>query len=248
VGGEIPLKFAPASLAMAFHLASVVPWGRSFDEYRRMFALSDLDLRLRILGCADGPASFNAEAHVLGHHVVSCDPLYRFDTRQVRERIDATFHEAIEQTRRNRQSFVWQAFPSVAELERARRRAMERFLDDYEQGLNEGRYVDAELPRLPFPDNTFDLALCSHFLFLYSAHLDLTFHRQAIHEMLRVASEVRIFPLVALGGAPSPHLDAVQDALRLGGFHVSVERVDYEFQRGANQMMRVRVSTRSHRP
>jgi hypothetical protein len=47
---------------MAFTLDQVVPWGRSFDEYRRMFALSDDDLGLRILGCADGPASFNGEA------------------------------------------------------------------------------------------------------------------------------------------------------------------------------------------
>jgi len=45
-----------------FTLDQVVPWGRSFDEYRRMFALTDAELGLRIIGCGDGPASFNAEA------------------------------------------------------------------------------------------------------------------------------------------------------------------------------------------
>jgi len=45
-----------------FTLDRVVPWGRSFDEYRHTFALSEVDLRSRILGCADGPAGFNAEA------------------------------------------------------------------------------------------------------------------------------------------------------------------------------------------
>ena len=45
-----------------FTLDEVVPWGRSFDEYRLMFALSDMDLELRILGCADGPVSLNAVA------------------------------------------------------------------------------------------------------------------------------------------------------------------------------------------
>ncbi len=45
-----------------FTLDQVVPWGRSFDEYRNMFALADTDLRSKILGCADGPESFNAEA------------------------------------------------------------------------------------------------------------------------------------------------------------------------------------------
>ena len=45
-----------------FTLEKVVPWGRSFDEYRRMFALTESDLRLKIVGCGDGPADFNAEA------------------------------------------------------------------------------------------------------------------------------------------------------------------------------------------
>jgi hypothetical protein len=42
-----------------------------------MFALTPRDLRGSILDCAAGPASFNAEATAAGHHVVSCDPLYR---------------------------------------------------------------------------------------------------------------------------------------------------------------------------
>ena len=55
---------------MAFSLEKVVPWGRSFGEYVAMFALSDADLHLRVLGCADGPASFNAEMHMRGRRVV----------------------------------------------------------------------------------------------------------------------------------------------------------------------------------
>ena len=44
------------------------------------------------------------------------------------------------------------------------------------------------------------MALCSHLLFLYSDHLDAAFHRAAIRDLCRVAGEVRIFPLLALGG------------------------------------------------
>jgi hypothetical protein len=58
------------------NLSSIVPWGRSFDEYRAMFALSDADLQGRVLGCGDGPASFNAEATAMGARVVSVDPIY----------------------------------------------------------------------------------------------------------------------------------------------------------------------------
>ena len=74
-----------------FTLEQVVPWGRSFDEYRRMFTLSDGDLDLRILGCGDGPASFNAEATRGGATVVSCDPIYQWEADHIRERIAATY-------------------------------------------------------------------------------------------------------------------------------------------------------------
>lgn len=42
-------------------LNEVVPWGRNLEEYKLMFNLSEADLNAKILGCADGPASFNAE-------------------------------------------------------------------------------------------------------------------------------------------------------------------------------------------
>ncbi|HKV39847.1 MAG TPA: SAM-dependent methyltransferase, partial [Blastocatellia bacterium] len=40
---------------MAVQLDKVVPWGRSLDEYRLMFNLSERDLRSKIAGCGDGP-------------------------------------------------------------------------------------------------------------------------------------------------------------------------------------------------
>ena len=152
-----------------FTLASVVPWGRSFDEYRRMFALTDVDLRGRVLGCGDGPASFNVEATRRGAQVVSCDPLYQFSAAEIRQRIDETAAEVLEQARRNAHEFVWdEAIPDLATLKRVRMSAMTAFLEDYETGRVEGRYLDAGLPSLPFADGAFDLALCSHFLFLYA--------------------------------------------------------------------------------
>ena len=223
-----------------FTLDHVVPWGRSFDEYRRMFALTEDDLALRILGCADGPASFNAEAVRRGSRVISCDPIYRFDVDQLRERMASAFVEVLEQTRRNADEFVWSTIPSVDDLGHVRMAAMNDFLDDYPAGLAEGRYVDAELPNLPFDDSSFDLALCSHFLFLYTTQLGEAFHRSAIREMCRVATEVRIFPLLALGGASSRFVDLMRDEVSGQGLNVSIDEVPYEFQRGGNRMMRIR--------
>lgn len=223
-----------------FTLSSVVPWGRSFEEYRRMFALTDADLAGKILGCGDGPASFNVEATQRGSRVISCDPLYRFDVAQIRQRIDETSTEVLEQARQNAHEFVWDdAIPDIDALRRVRMSAMGAFLDDYEQGRRDGRYIDAELPEMPFSAGSFDLALCSHFLFLYGQQHDLPFHVQSMRELCRVAREVRVFPLLALGGQPSMHLDAVGEALASDGRTVTVERVPYEFQRGGNEMMRV---------
>jgi SAM-dependent methyltransferase len=228
-------------IQVMFTLDQVVPWGRSFDDYRRMFALSEGDLGRSILGCGDGPASFNAEATRRGWHVVSCDPLYRFETPQIRQRISETYAEIIEETRRNAGEFVWRTgISTVEELGRVRMAAMETFLGDYDAGKASGRYIDGELPALPFADGAFDLALCSHFLFLYSRHLDEAFHRAAVRELCRVAAETRIFPLLALGGKRSPFVDAcVADLVGLG-YEARIETVPYEFQRGGNHMLRVR--------
>jgi len=225
---------------MGFTLENVVPWGRSFEEYVSMFALTQQDLCGRILGCGDGPASFNSELTNRGGQVVSVDPLYRFSCADIRRRIDETSPVVLEQTRQNAGEFVWTSIRSVDELEAVRMSAMEEFLADYPLGLSQGRYVDGELPSLPFADGDFDLALCSHFLFLYSEHLSEDFHLDSIREMCRVARETRIFPLLELGARKSRHVEAVATRLADCGYRVSVETATYEFQRGGNQMMRVR--------
>ena len=117
--------------------------------------------------------------------------------------------------------------------------AMETFLADFEAGKREGRYLPHALPALPFADAQFDLALCSHFLFLYTDHLSCEFHCQAIREMCRVAGEARVFPLVDLEGRPSAYLESVCEELRGVGYSCEVLAVPYEFQRGADRMLRV---------
>lgn len=205
-----------------------------------MFRLSQADLGTRILGCGDGPAGFNAEATRLGASIVSCDPIYRWGVDELRERIAQTRNQVLEQTRRNQEAFVWTSIASVDDLERLRMAAMEEFLADYPDGLSQGRYLQAELPVLPFAAASFDLALCSHLLFLYSNQLGGAFHRAALLELLRVAPEVRVFPLLTLAGAPSPFLDDCIELLEQTGHRVTVEPVPYEFQRGGNRMLRCR--------
>ncbi len=222
---------------MGFTLDNVVPWGRSYEEYVTMFSLSNTDLKRRILGCGDGPASFNASLTGQGGHVISIDPIYKFTTMQIKHRLTETYDVVIEQLRKNINDYVWDAVQSVDGLGQLRMSAMDLFLSDFGAGKKEGRYIAGELPSLPFKNKAFDLALSSHFLFLYSGHFSEGFHLQALQDMLRVADEVRVFPLVTLSGERSPHLAFVTDSLKNQGVAVEIREVAYEFQRGGNQML-----------
>jgi len=226
---------------MAFQYENVVPWGRSYDEYLRMFDLRPDDLEGRILGCADGPASFNSELTRRGGRVVSVDPLYEFSADEIARRIEETRDEVIGQTRREQDRFVWEAIESLEDLARVRMAAMNDFLEDYESGKSDGRYLAAGLPDLPFEDREFDLALSAHLLFFYADQLSGDFHRAGLLELCRVAREVRIFPLVDVNGVLSHHLEPILHEFASSGLDVQIRTVQYEFQRGGNQMLRIRV-------
>jgi hypothetical protein len=228
---------------MGIELKEIVPWGRSFEEYAAMFALSEADLQKRIVGCGDGPASFNAELTARGGRVISVDPIYAFGADEIRRRVEETFETIMAGMPAVEHKFVWSRIRNIWELGEVRMRAMDAFLDDYDVGKTAGRHIAGEFPKLPLPDNAGDLALCSHLLFLYSKHLSESAHLAALDEMLRVAPEARVFPLVTLDGDASPHLEPVIAHLRAAGHAVSIEQVPYEFQKGANRMLRVRRKT-----
>jgi hypothetical protein len=224
---------------MTFRLDDVVPWGRSFNEYVRMFDLTKDELTLSILSCGDGPAGFNSEMTKRGNKVISCDPIYQFTTQELQMRIDSSYDDVMAQAYKNKDNFVWDIIKSPEELGRVRMEAMQEFLNDFEDGKQQGRYLAEPLPTLSFSDKKFDLALCSHFLFLYTDQLSLEFHRASITEMCRVAKEVRIFPLIDLDLNKSKYVPAVCSELCKAGFTVEIQKVPYEFQKGGNEMLRI---------
>jgi hypothetical protein len=218
-------------------LSKAVPWGRSLSEYRKMFSLTDRDLDKKILGCGDGPACFNAELSQAGGNIISVDPLYQFDAAQIRARIDAVYPEIMEQVLKNQDDYVWNSISSPEELGTIRLAAMQTFLNDYETGKKDIRYINASLPELPFEKKEFELALCSHFLFLYSEQVNLEQHIASMKELCRVANEVRIFPLLSLDNNQSNHLNPVRSALADNDIDTSLVPVEYEFQKGATEML-----------
>jgi hypothetical protein len=221
-------------------LDTIVPWGRSYEEYVSMFALSRTDLDKKILGCGDGPATFNATHSVKGGSITSVDPIYNFTAEEIAGRIQCSFGQIISQVRDNPGNYVWDYFSSAEELGNARLEAMKIFLADFMTGKKEGRYVNASCPALGLSENDFELSLCSHFLFSYGEMLSSDFHIQAIDDLLHYSQEVRVFPLLALDGKPSPYIETIMEIFSKKGSIVEIRKVEYEFQKGGNELLSIK--------
>lgn len=218
----------------------VLPLGHSFDEYSRIFRLEESDRRKRILGVGDGPASFTAEASRRGWRVTSIDPIYRFSAGEIRRRYGGLIDTVVKTISDTPQDWAWSYHKNPGDLRAHMVGVTREFLRDLAAERRDGRYVAGALPALPFSEGAFDLALCAHLLFLYSDVFDLDFHRRSICEMLRVAGEVRLFPLLTLDLSRSPHLEPLISDLQDRGFLVTVRKVDYELHKGGNEVLVIR--------
>ena len=87
-------------------LKNVVPWGRNLEEYQKMFQLSKENLQSKILGCGDGPSSFNFEVTKLGGNITSIDPIYQFTKDEIQQRIDETSSIVSGQLKQNQNDFI----------------------------------------------------------------------------------------------------------------------------------------------
>src|SRR5437870_341869 len=107
-------------------IKEVAPWGRSFDEYVRIFQLTADDLTRRILDCGGGPASFAAEAAERGLSVVACDPIYRFTAAEIEQRVHEVYPSMVAGMQAERDRFVWKYMQSPEAVGQRRLAAMDR--------------------------------------------------------------------------------------------------------------------------
>jgi len=207
---------------------------RSFEEYRAMFAITDADLAGAVLDCPGGGSSFTARASAAGVAALAADPVYARPAEPVGRLAVAETRRGSLHSAAGADRYVWDFYGGIDGHAAIRRASAEIFADDIV--AHPGRYVAAALPELPFADDQFDLVLSSHFLFTYADRLDARFHLAALRELYRVArGEVRIFPLVEQGGRALP--DLVGTVLGELGIPYRIRQVDYEFQRGGDQML-----------
>lgn len=218
--------------------APILLTSRSFTEYVAFFDLGADDLPHRIVDVSAGASNFVAEAAHRGVHALAVDPAYQDASMWTRLQESVTDGAALIATHSDHFVYDWYGTPEHrADM---RREAMESFLADHQ--CHPDRYQAAALPGLPLDTGSFDLALCSHLLFTWANVFDELWHLAALIELARVADEVRVYPLVLQGnGTPVTFVDSLRTRLLEGfGIHSHIERVPYEFQRGASHMLRLR--------
>lgn len=218
-------------------LNDVVLIGRTMDEYLRIFALTDSAKTEHILDAASGICSFTAEANALGWNVTASDRVYQFDADMIEQKCRQDLVEVIEKLEPIQARYVWDFFPDIPSLQRQREKAYTRFLRDYRQ-YGQDRYHSVVYPKSPFANNQFTLTLVSHFLFLYEDQLDYDFHKATLLELLRITSkEIRIFPIVNLRNQRCIHLTQMMADPDFKDLAFTIEPVDYEFLRNANEVL-----------
>ncbi|MEU3569120.1 methyltransferase domain-containing protein [Kitasatospora sp. NPDC036755] len=210
---------------------------RSFAEYRAMFALDDRDLAQRVLDCPAGAASFVAEAGQRGVDAVAVDLQYAEHREELGRLVERETEFKRELLVKETAGNVWSWYTDPDDMIRRWKASARAFRADIV--ARPERYLAGSLPRLPFADDSFDLVLSSHLLFSYGNRLGEDFHRAGLRELARVARrEVRIFPLVVYDtGARYEGLGALREELAELGVPSRVERVAYEFQPGADEML-----------
>jgi SAM-dependent methyltransferase len=231
---------AATSSGSSLELRSVSFFGRTLAEYTQFFALDIAALKGKsVLDVGAGPSSFTAEACKRGVDAVAVDPLYGCRPEALAQHVQIDYRAMFAQMRAKPGLFrLKKTFASIDEAEESRRTAAQRFLTDYEAQFVHNRYVGAALPQLPFLDRAFDVVLCAHFLFLYSKQFDFAFQVEACRELVRVSrDDVRIHPVLGLGGKRYTQLEELRAALAADGIVSEIVPVDYEFFAGADEML-----------
>ena len=218
----------------------VVFIGRTFDEYMKMFNLSIENLKdKKVLDCPAGACSFTAIASKNGIDSTSADIVYFFKHSELKQKGSLDIAHTANEIQKVKQNYIWNFFEDIESLKKTRSQALNDCSEHMQQAPE--KYIAVELPSLPFADQEFDITLSAHFLFTYASRLSYQFHYDTIKELLRVTSqELRIFPLVDMRGNYYEHVQQLKEDLLKDRYICEESSVSYEFQKNANQVMKIR--------
>lgn len=223
---------------MSLKLDNILITGRLYEEYIAFFNLNIEELKgKRVLDCPSGVSSFVSSTSANDIDAVGTDILYQFDVDAIRDQGEVSIDKIYEDISWM-DGFNFDFYKSIENHKEYRQKALSEFSKDY----NDKNYFYNSLPKLNFEENSFDIVLSSHLLFVYDDRFDYEFHINSIIEMLRVSDEVRIFPLVDFKNSHvdeeknfSPYVYKIMDELK--EFGCEIVKVDFEFQPRANYML-----------
>ncbi|GMK45655.1 hypothetical protein PghCCS26_27830 [Paenibacillus glycanilyticus] len=218
---------------------------RGFDEYARMFELTERELaKGKVLDVAGGGSSFTADAVSRGYDATAADPRYALDTVAWLEEAAAEIETSTAKLDKLREHFDWSYYGSLEQHREGRLQSLERFRMHLQSVEGRSRYAAGSLPELPFEDYAFSLVLCSHFLFLYAEQFGFEFHKQSLLELMRVCKpggEVRVYPLYSLGWKPYERMDELLAAVRANGGEPELMASGLPFIPGSSQFLRIAI-------
>lgn len=216
---------------------------RSYEEYLRMFELTDEDfMQGKVLDVAAGASSFTAEATRRGYEALAIDPRYAKSVQEwvaeASQEIEASTAKLVKLA----DVFDWSYYGNPDSHKAGRIASLKQFSEHLDTEAGKACYKSGMLPNLPFASDTFSLVLCSHFLFLYADHLGTEFHIQSVLELMRVCKpggEVRIYPVITLNWEPYAALDELLEAIRLAGGKPELRPSKLPFISGSNMYLSI---------
>lgn len=224
---------------MPLQLENIAITGRTFDEYSAFFDLTLEDLKdKKVLDCPSGASSFIATLKHNGIDAKGVDIIYEFDKKDIEIQGLKSIEKIYEDTSWM-DVYKMDFYKSKLNHRTHRENALKTFISDYEKES----YIFAKLPKLSFENDSFDLIVSSHLLFTYDDRFDYKFHKDSILEMLRVAKEVRIFPLVDYKNSRvtkeknfSPFVYQILEELN---YNSELIKTTFEFQPRANYYLKI---------
>lgn len=225
---------------MPLILDNILVTGRTYEEYVAFFDLDEKDLRnKKVLDCPSGASSFIHTAKRKNIDVKGVDILYENNLKDIYKQGKISIEKIYEDVSWMKDN-CFNFYKTIQNHKHHRVSALEKFYEDF----NKKEYIYNELPKLNFEDNSFDLLVSSHLLFVYDDRLNYEFHKNSILEMLRVSKEVRIFPLVDFQNKNqdkeknfSPFVYRILEDLK--NCTCQIKKVDFEFQAKANYMLKI---------
>ncbi|RUT36617.1 SAM-dependent methyltransferase [Paenibacillus zeisoli] len=227
------------SKKMNLDLDRIVFIGRTYSEYLNMFDLQESELEGRvILDCPAGACSFTAEGSTRGYDIMAADIAYQFGPDELELKGIQDLQHAKARLEEAREEYIWDYYGTVEGHQKYREEALAHSSNHRRQFPEKYSYV--EFPKLPFGDQSVDLTLSAHFLFMYADRLSEQFHKESLLELMRITrEEIRIFPLVDLSSRRYEALNKLIELAESKGWAAEERKTDYCFQKGADHYLKL---------